>query len=297
MEIKAEIKVDNQIDLVKTHSVQQIPLTIKVNRTVETNDDVLIVTPATNPTPNPKGQIQIDALDFGGYTFSLSAGNIDFETSAGISSSDEFKPYAHYIAKHESRQNERFYNQFNSGGSTLAKPNLGPPDGWGIAQLDKPLGKRATTNEVYNWHDNADKFNKELKSKLKRHEDAIEAYKRAFGSAPDWQEFPGGDQTVNGLTLTKDAWATIVNYNGSTSRVSGVYKDPSDTTYEDEGREQRKLVFDSGERMAEIDIYNTGNPVSTPWGLDPDRGGWIFRDNHQDYAHKVAEDSRAELTE
>ena len=91
VEIKAKIKVDNQIDLEKTHSVQQIPLRIKVNRTAATNDDVLIVTPATatNPTKNPKGQIQIDAPDFANHTFSLSASNIDFSTSSGISSSGE----------------------------------------------------------------------------------------------------------------------------------------------------------------------------------------------------------------
>ncbi len=67
-------------------------------------------------------------------------------------------PYAWAICQHESRQSQgatdRCYNQFNSGGSTKEGPNFGAPDGWGIAQLDKPKGVSANTREVYNWHDN-----------------------------------------------------------------------------------------------------------------------------------------------
>ena len=67
--------------------------------------------------------------------------------------------YAWGVAKHESAQDQyhAIYCQFNAGGSTVALPNYGYPNGWGIFQRDDTGGGIAvTTDQVYSWKVNSD---------------------------------------------------------------------------------------------------------------------------------------------
>jgi len=67
--------------------------------------------------------------------------------------------YAWGIAKHESAQDKynAIYCQFNAGGSTMAFPNYGYPNGWGIFQRDDTGGGiPVTTGQVYSWKVNSD---------------------------------------------------------------------------------------------------------------------------------------------
>lgn len=97
----------------------------------------------------------------------------DADAKAYIQSTEEDYRFAWAIIQHESRQDEygnKVYNQFNSGGSSKEVPNFSgnypDEDGWGIAQLDKPLDVSASTVEVYNWQQNVSKFYAELDQKL-----------------------------------------------------------------------------------------------------------------------------------
>lgn len=148
-----------------------------------------------NPDPMDPG----DTLFFGGETFLHaqfgSVGGVGFETElqfrilgrnpedaqarAHIDANDshggqEF-PYAYAIARHESRDGNRFYNQFEPRMTNLCfrrapmpphaclerrrfltgHPKKGPPDGWGMFQRDVPgAGTSATVQQLWNWHAN-----------------------------------------------------------------------------------------------------------------------------------------------
>lgn len=124
------------------------------------------------------------------------------------------------IVQHESRLGDRVYNQFNSSGSWSELPNFsgsGKDDGWGIAQLDRPLDQRASTEEVYNWKSNIDKFYQELwdakqgkEAVMKRYFKAIKRlHPKKYEDPPNQFVHPGTSTSMTAM----DA-GVITLYNG-----------------------------------------------------------------------------------
>ncbi len=132
--------------------------------------------------------------------------------------------FAWAMVQHESRQSDggipRIFNHFNVAGSNKELPNFSgnPPaeDGWGIAQLDKPLGKSAVTEEVYNWQKNLDKFQKELDQKKQTAKNYMEALRKIYTPSGLWEELQesyvreGTETTLSTLEV-----AMIQLYNGA----------------------------------------------------------------------------------
>jgi hypothetical protein len=167
--------------------------------------------------------------------------------------------FAYGMVRHESRQGELIYNQFNTGG-LLELPNLGAPDGWGIAQLDRPLGIRASTNEVYNWRANIDKFFQELVEKESFQQIVLSAYMATFPNTPA----PPNNFTPPDCVTVYTALeaGTMQLYNGGA-----------------------KIV-----RVANGQIVGAGGVAyPTAWTYNPN-GGWVFHRNRNNYVRRVTLD-------
>jgi hypothetical protein len=138
----------------------------------------------------------------------------DADAKGHIQSTQGQHRFAWSMAQHESRQGQRVYNNFNSGGSTAHLPNYGPPDGWGLAQLDEPLGVSASTTEVYSWLKNVQTFYAELNEK----QQFAQAYFNKIQSIyPGQWEAPPQNWTRQGTTTQMSALeaAVIQLYNGA----------------------------------------------------------------------------------
>lgn len=89
------------------------------------------------------------------FRFSIRGHNpTDGDVEAFVGSLGAPPRYALAILQHESRFGDWFYNQFNPTGNLRDQPNFGPPDGWGICQLDSARGSAITTAEVWDWKSN-----------------------------------------------------------------------------------------------------------------------------------------------
>jgi hypothetical protein len=200
----------------------------------------------------------------------------DADAKSYIQSTSEIHRYAWAMAQHESRQDEygsRVYNQFNAGGSTKEIPNFSgnypDEDGWGMAQLDRPLGVSATTAEVYSWHQNMSKFYAELDGKKSDAERFIRWIKNLWGSDSRWEE-PPTSWPISASSFSPVELATIVLYNGA----SGI---PTSNGKDDNGAPRSFL---------------------SPWTFDPTKSAgqrWEFHDNtnpvnHLHYAATVIQD-------
>ena len=75
--------------------------------------------------------------------------------------------FAEAIARHESRQGRRIYNQFNSFGRVEDEPNYGPPDGWGLFQIDSARGADVDTHEVWDWRQNVHSAYQEFRQAIR----------------------------------------------------------------------------------------------------------------------------------
>ena len=150
------------------------------------------------------------------YPFSIRGKNpLDATALAYITANVDaaFQPYAWMIAKHESRDLSRFYNQFNpSENQYKEKPNWGDPHGWGIAQIDK--GRNGdTTAEVYDWHANVASMNVILRNKRADAIRFLGYYSSAYANHPNWSEPPSTN--INGHLVSAEMWSTITLYNGA----------------------------------------------------------------------------------
>lgn len=149
------------------------------------------------------------------YPFAIRGKNpLDATARAYVTSNvdAEFRPYAWMIAKHESKQGSRVYNQFNSNGATAELPNWGDPHGWGIAQIDK--GRNGdTTAEVYDWHENVAAMRAKLNEASNNAMRFIGYYSSAYSSLPNWAEPPSTN--INGQTVSAQMWSILTLYNGS----------------------------------------------------------------------------------
>jgi len=128
--------------------------------------------------------------------------------------------FAWAMVQHESRQAERIYNQFNAAGGTKELPNFSgnfpEEDGWGIAQLDRPLGTSATTEEVYGWHQNMTKFYAELNQKQQFTDAYFNALRNFYTPKGTWEEPPATVIREGTTTPMTPAEAAVIQlYNGA----------------------------------------------------------------------------------
>ncbi len=126
---------------------------------------------------------------------------------------DEFW-FAWAIAQHESRQNRLVFNQFNNKGNVAHEPNFGPPDGWGMFQIDSARGEEVTTDEVWDWRENVEAGLNELKtakSDTKKYFDAIRKSYPTQWEDPPAKYTPPGCKTA----LTFEEASIMQLYNGA----------------------------------------------------------------------------------
>ena len=164
-----------------------------------------------------------------------------------------FTAYAWGMAKHESRFGPRAFNQFNAG-VTNGTPYYGAPNGWGMCQIDRPVGNPGvTTAEVWNWHTNVAAMKAKLVGKQADYNRFIGYFRASYGTHANWSE-PPASHTIGATTLPAEAWGVMVRYNGG----GGV---PTSTT-----------------------PTHPTPPFGSPWIFNPTTGVWTFNDNQTNYA-------------
>jgi len=176
---------------------------------------------------------------------------------AGGANSDVFQ-FAWAQVQEESREGAHVYNQFNASGSTAELPNFTGPDGWGIAQLDKPLEVSASTEEVYNWQLNLNKFYQEVDEKIAVQQNFFSKVAAAYPTDTDAQNPP--TTTLYGTSISALAAGAITLYNGA-----------GGCPYTTVG----------------------GVQYQNPWTFDhtqPSGQKWQYHANEQDYLHKVLQE-------
>lgn len=132
----------------------------------------------------------------------------------------EFSDYAWKMAKHESFGYGCSYSQFNAGGPYRELPNLGSPQGWGIAQIDYSAERPervASTAEVYDWHANVNSMNTILNQKLTRYNDTITYFRnRCNQEMPSqWREPTNVSTNIAGTVVSAKQWSIMTLYNGA----------------------------------------------------------------------------------
>lgn len=171
----------------------------------------------------------------------------------------EFQPYAWMVAKHETKDGSRVYNQFNARGDKKELPNWGSPYGWGIGQIDKDRNGD-TTAEVYDWHENVSAMNETLRAKLAEYRQFIRWYREVYqnDTSTRWFEPDGVTTNIEGYVVSAEMWGVLNCYNGKGG----------------------------------IPGQNIGTHVGqrSPLQFDPASTNWIFHTNANDYVPKVIHD-------
>ena len=193
----------------------------------------------------------------------------------------EFAGYAWGIAQHESRDGKKVFNQFNcrhytdqstgkaalaSGTPNKTAGNKPQDDGWGIGQvtITSFLSKIIPTAVVWDWKANIVEMNRVLTDKRKDHQRFMLYFAQTHGSAPNWFALDGVQPyTFNNVTLSAEAWAIVVLYNGG------------------DGVRPSSVIKKVGEGPKNIE---------SPWAFA--NGAWTFSDNGNNYAYKVSRELR-----
>lgn len=199
---------------------------------------------------------RLDGGNAGSVTFRIRGKNpLDADARTEIDGvvGASFTAYAWGMAKHESRFGPRAYNQFNAG-VTNGTPFYGAPNGWGMCQIDRPVGNPGvTTAEVWNWHTNVGAMNAKLLEKQTVYNRFIGYFRDSYGSNANWSEPPAA-HTIGATTLPAEAWGVMVLYNGA----------------------------DAGVPQSEVPTHE--GRFRSPWAFNPNNGTWTFHDNSQNYA-------------
>ncbi len=192
----------------------------------------------------------------GSVTFRIRGKNpLDADARARIDASvgAAFQPYAWAMAKHESRQGNRIYNQFNTQQTIEGTLNYGGPNGWGVCQIDRTAAEGGvTTAETWNWHANVGAMNAKLVEKQTTYNRFIGYFRDSYGQQANWSDPPAAHQIGN-TTLPAEAWGVMVLYNGT-----------------------------GGVPWLEVPAHN--GEFRSPWVFNPTTGVWIFHDNQNQYA-------------
>lgn len=138
---------------------------------------------------------------------------LDADAKAHIVGTQGAYRFAWAMVQHESREDNKVFNQFNPSGGNIEQPDYGAPNGWGIAQLDKPLGKMASTKEVYNWKANVEKFYAELAEKTGDQNRYFDAVQRTYGARSDYEPPPAVAPGI-AVDMTPLEAGVITLYNG-----------------------------------------------------------------------------------
>ncbi|MCF7733127.1 MAG: hypothetical protein K9N23_15665 [Akkermansiaceae bacterium] len=158
------------------------------------------------------------------------------------------------MARHESRQGNRVYNQFNTQATIEGTLNWGTPNGWGVCQIDRTAAEGGvTTAEVWNWHTNVAAMNAKLVEKQTTYNRFIGYFRDSYGQQANWSEPPAA-HTIGNTTLPAEAWGVMVLYNGT----AGVAQSTTPT--------------------------HPSPPFASPWIFNPTTGAWTFDDNVNNYA-------------
>lgn len=190
-----------------------------------------------------------------------------------------YSRFAWAMVQHESRQGARgtyrVYNQFNSGGPTRELPNFSgnapKEDGWGIAQLDKPLGKRAASGEVYSWRKNLDKFQRELELKEKTAELYVQALRSVYMQQGIWEELPEPFMRKGTTTPMSSLEAAVIQlYNGAAwlVEIKGgkiIYDGPYTSTEH------------GGSRYISCWRFIPQNPAGARWEFKPNKNNYLYK--------------------
>lgn len=168
-------------------------------------------------------------------------------------------------------------NQFNAGGSGAELPNYGAPDGWGIAQLDTPLGVSASTDEVYNWKTNAFKFLQELNEKQTFTTAYFNALKSVYQPQSKWEEPPSSYTPAGTSTsMTAQEASVITLYNGASWLVEVangqiVYNGPYTSTSH------------GGSRYISCWQFSPDNPSGQKWNFVPNSNNYVYKVIHDEF--------------
>ena len=200
------------------------------------------------------------------------------------------KSYGWALIRHESKQKNRVYNQFNTGGDTIHWPNktddihyvdkktgtnaISRQWGWGISQIDRKAiddpsnTVYVTTAEMYNWRTNVDSAVGKIVASQATYERFKGYFKATWGdSVEPPQNVP---YKVGGLTMTTEQFAVCILYNGADKETiprSYVWKGK----YELDGKTPKPEVI-----YSPVAFNPTGN------------GNWTFHDNVNSYAARIA---------
>ena len=171
-----------------------------------------------------------------------------------------FRDFAWMIAKHESREGTRMYNQFNPGTILPEQPNKTSGTnrwGWGMCQIDR--GRTGlVTRTVYDWKTNVDQMNATLTEKASVHERFMGYYRSAYAGRPNWSDPELATTNVLGRSVTARDWSIMTLYNGTS------------------GLESRVV---------------SGHTIYPPVHFDSTNGRWLFSPNANDYVRKVIQDA------
>ncbi len=185
---------------------------------------------------------------------------LDAEALANINATvgANYQAYAWAMVKHESRQGNRVYNQFNTQATIGGTLNWGTPNGWGMCQIDRPIGNPGvTTAEVWNWHTNVDAMLVKLDEKRATYNRFIRYFRQDYGQQQNWSEPPAA-HTIGNTTLPAEAWGVMVLYNGADGGVAASFTPSTAQSHP--------------------------NGFRSPWRFNPTTGVWTFDDNSQNYA-------------
>lgn len=201
----------------------------------------------------------------------------DADAKGYIESTQGVYRFAWAMVQQESRgdKTDRVFNQFNPSGPWKERPFFGPPDGWGIAQLDRPFGVSASTAEVYSWHVNIQTFYLELAQKQAFATSYFNALKNYYLPRGKWEEPPTSFvRTGTATSMTALEAATIQLYNGGAWLVeihNGV------------------MLYDG----PYTDDSHGGTRYISCWKFHPNKPSgqkWEFKRNQNNYVYKVIYD-------
>ncbi len=213
--------------------------------------------------------IQINNRDIPPVSFLIRGKNpLDDDVLAYINSTVDvaFRPYAWMIAKHESKMEPWFYNQFvpekfkkdpRIPETVLRGPIKGY--GFGISQIDRG-SKSVVTAEAWNWRTNVETINTTFKDKRNQYKVIIDAYRNAYGENENWIEPPARyTNTVDNVVvvLSAEAWGVITLYNGR----GGI----------------KPIPIPGAAKWME----------QSPWKFDPVLGVWKLYPNKNNYVDEV----------
>jgi hypothetical protein len=122
-------------------------------------------------------------------------------------------PFFWAILREETRSGLRVYNQFLPAGNPAGLPNLGPPDGWGLGQLNYPGPQTASTAEVYNWKINLQSAFQVLRGAAQDADEYFRDVKNTYPNEPEAASPLAYIVDSNYTLSARDLW-TIVAYNG-----------------------------------------------------------------------------------